>query len=85
MSPMHRTVAGLVSILWLGGLATASANPVLTRTFSLQAGWNAIYLDVRPTNTAAGAVLAGLPLQSAWRPQQRLTAVDFIQDPNEAV
>ena len=37
-----------------GPLASADAvtSPVITQTFTLQAGWNAIYLEVEPVNTS---------------------------------
>lgn len=56
-----------------------------TRTFDLQAGWNAIWLDVTPSDTAIEKVLDGLPLESAWTHQSRLGSVDFIQDPEETL
>lgn len=38
-----------------GPLASADAatSPVITQTFTLQAGWNAIYLEVEPVNTSS--------------------------------
>ncbi len=35
-----------------GPVAVAGAGPVITQTFTLQAGWNAIYLEVEPVNTS---------------------------------
>jgi hypothetical protein len=61
------------------------AAPLHTQTFTLQPGWNSLWLEVQPANNDASAVFAGLPLESAWTFQARLSAVQFIEDPNEAV
>jgi hypothetical protein len=70
-------------------LAVLSANcaraQLVTQTFALRAGWNSIWLDVEPTNSAVGAVFAGAPLVSLWTFADRTTSVDFIEDPNEPV
>lgn len=60
-------------------------SPTLTRTYALKAGWNAIYLDVQPTNTAIQTVFTGIPIASVWRFQERLSAVEFIKNPAEPV
>jgi hypothetical protein len=73
----------------MGSLVAASsalrANDLLTRTYPMQAGWNAMHLDLEPINSAVEAVFAGLPLEAVWRHQQRLNAVEFVQDPTEPV
>jgi len=56
-----------------------------TQSFSLQSGWNSIWLEVTPTNNDVNVVFAGVPVESVWTFQARLTAVDFIQDPSEPV
>jgi len=56
-----------------------------TQTFALRSGWNAIWLDVDPTDNATAAVFAGAPLVSVWTFADRTTAVDFIADVNEPV
>ncbi len=56
-----------------------------TQTFNLQAGWNAVFVELIPTNTRPEIVFAGLPLDSAWAFQNRATSVDFIQDLAEPV
>lgn len=78
-----RQVAGLTTALLMVTLAGRSQT--LTQTFTLQPGWNALWLEVTPTNNAVAAVFAGLPLASVWTFQARLSAVQFIEDPNEAV
>ncbi len=61
------------------------AVPFQTQSLSLQSGWNAIYLDVMPTNASPEAVFAGLPLETAWAIQDRVSSINFIQDPSEPV
>ena len=56
-----------------------------TQTFALRSGWNAIWLDVDPTDNAIAAVFNGAPLVSVWTFADRTTAVDFIADVNEPV
>jgi len=58
---------------------------LLTQTLPLHSGWNSIWLEVTPTNTDVSVVFSGLPIESVWTFANRLTAVDFIQDPNEPV
>ncbi len=55
----------------------------VTQTLTLQPGWNAVYLEVQPTNNSAGAVFAGLPVASVWTRTERVASVDFIQSPSE--
>ncbi|MEK7677548.1 MAG: hypothetical protein AAB676_17100 [Verrucomicrobiota bacterium] len=77
----------MLSLLAVTG--AASGLPVsaqtTTQTFTLQPGWNAIYLEVEPPNTAVGVVFTNVPIDSVWTFQERLSAVDFIQDPSEPV
>jgi hypothetical protein len=74
-----------IGLIVLASVLSATAASTVTRTFSLRTGWNAVYLDVRPADPTAETVLAGLPIESVWRHQIRLTSVDFVQDPNEPV
>ncbi len=74
-----------IGLIILASVLSASAASTVTRTFNLRTGWNAVYLDVRPADPTAETVLAGLPIESVWRHQNRLTSVDFIQDATEPV
>lgn len=67
----------------VAGLAwTASAQEV-TETFTLQPGWNAVWLEVQPADNAPAAVFAGLPVASVWTRLERVTSADFIQNVSE--
>lgn len=57
----------------------------LTQTYNLRAGWNAIWLELTPTNQDINVVFQGVPIESVWTFASVLSAVDFIQDPNEPV
>jgi len=74
------SVAG--ALVCSGALA---AEPLYTQSIALQSGWNAIYLEVTPTNTAPEFLFQGLPLESAWAVQETLSSVDYIQDATEAL
>jgi hypothetical protein len=56
----------------------------LTQTVALNPGWNAVWLEVDPSNRAPEVVFAGLPLLSAWTWSERVSATDFIQNPATA-
>ncbi|GEM_PF-2540966 len=52
-SGRHTTDAGITTAAApTGPLAGPATDPVITQTFTLQAGWNAIYLEVEPVNTS---------------------------------
>lgn len=83
-TPLRRTVSGItlaVCCLFLAGRVRAQQ---LTQTVVVQPGWNAVWLEVDPTNRAPAAVFAGLPLLSVWTWSERVSATDFIQNPASA-
>lgn len=55
-----------------------------TQTFELRPGWNAIWLEVDPSDRKPDALFDGIPIQSAWTWSERVSATDFIQNPGEA-
>lgn len=57
----------------------------LERTHPLQAGWNAVYMEVDPAPAEADALFAGLPIEEVWARSARL-GVDGppdCADPND--
>ena len=76
----------LVMALAVGFLLSADRAPAqqFTQTAVLQPGWNAVWLEVDPTNRAPTAAFAGLPLLSVWTWSERVSATDFIQNPATA-
>lgn len=71
----------------LAALGAARGRPAhaqsIVQTVTLQPGWNAVYLEVQPSNNTANAVFAGLPVVSVWTRAERLSSVDYIQSASE--
>ncbi|MCG8461956.1 MAG: hypothetical protein MI919_37205 [Holophagales bacterium] len=61
------------------------ALPTSTQTFTLEPGWNAIYLEVTPETPEIETVFAGLPVLSVWQWEQKLGKVEFIDDPADGL
>jgi len=57
----------------------------LSRTISLQPGWNAVFLEAEPSPNTCDDVFAGIPVEAvcSWRPRQ--SAVQYIQNPDEVL
>jgi len=77
-------VAALLSVLticaWVGSTFAAPTS----QTITLEAGWNAVFLEVQPASTDPADVFASVPdLQSVWRWNANISTVEFIQDPDE--
>ncbi|MBI2947475.1 MAG: hypothetical protein HYY23_07505 [Verrucomicrobia bacterium] len=93
-SPFHHlpyspfSISSLLTLLTLFTFLTTStctsyAASLQTQTFNLHPGWNAIYLEVHPTNEAPSAVFGAVALQSLWTYAASGSTVEFIQNPNE--
>jgi hypothetical protein len=72
-----------VLVLWLSSLSALASEPGAQQNFLLRPGWNAIWLEVRPADNSTAAVFANLPVASVWTRAERLSSVDFIQNPSE--
>jgi hypothetical protein len=55
----------------------------ITQTIPLAAGWNAIWVEVEPTNSAIGIVLTNQPVESVWPYSDKLTPAEFIASLSE--
>ncbi|HXJ62067.1 MAG TPA: hypothetical protein VNU68_35970 [Verrucomicrobiae bacterium] len=71
------------SFLGLSPLRAVAGDPVAQQNFQLRPGWNAIWLEVQPARNSSDSVFANLPVASVWTRAERLSSVDFIQDPSE--
>ncbi|HEX5219300.1 MAG TPA: hypothetical protein VFZ59_07005 [Verrucomicrobiae bacterium] len=71
-------------LLGVAFISAASAQTV-TQTFQLRAGWNSIWLEVEPTNSALSAVFENLPVASVWTYVAKDAPVQFIQQQTEAM
>ncbi|MBI5632120.1 MAG: hypothetical protein HZA15_01400 [Nitrospirae bacterium] len=80
-----RTMESLVSVVFvlLITSATVQAGPVVTQTFNLHPGWNAIFVEVEPEQKDMEVILQGLPLAGIWTWVPRGIAMQFVQDPTE--
>jgi len=70
-------------VLFLAGAARAEATA--TQTFTLQPGWNAIFLEVQPEPKEPVTVFRDLPVESVWTWFGRSSSVQFIQNPSEGL
>jgi hypothetical protein len=81
MKTSTQNFAVSVAVFLLVGLTSANAQQ-LTQTFNLHPGWNSIFLEVDPTDRTPTNLFAGLPLAGVWTWSERVSATDFIQNPN---
>lgn len=75
-----RLLPALVALLLTAAPASAQ-NTV--QSWTLRPGWNAIHLQLEPLDPDPSVVFAGVPIETVWTYASRLTAVEFIQNPNE--
>lgn len=80
-----RTMEFLVSVVFVMIVtsATVQAGPLVTQTFNLHPGWNAIFLEVEPEQKDMEVILQGLPLAGIWTWVPRGIAMQFVQNPSE--
>jgi len=65
--------------------AWGAAVPTVTQTFSLNPGWNAVYLELQPQSNSPAVVFKNLPSgSSVWAWTGKDSSPQFIQDPSEA-
>jgi hypothetical protein len=74
-------LALLLGAAMLAAPALAQTMPRRTQTVQLQRGWNAVFLEVIPTNTAPASVFAGAPVNIVATFMGTETTVQFIRDP----
>ncbi len=80
-----RTFSALLLAAALVQSIAAQPEALETQSLTLQPGWNSIWLEVDPANRSLSEVFAGVPIDSVWTFQERLSSVSFIQNPNEPV
>ena len=54
-----------------------------TRTFSLNPGWNAVFLNVEPEPNDCATVFSGVPIDSVWYWSSERSTVQFVRDPSK--
>ena len=75
-----RGAIGALTILLSG---TASGDSLVTQTFTLTSGWNAVFLEVTPQTNSVLDVFSGIPIDSVWTFIHEGQGVEFIQDVSE--
>jgi hypothetical protein len=56
---------------------------VCTQAFELKAGWTAIFLEVAPDPREIKVLFQGLPVDSVWTWNPKISSIEFIQNPSE--
>jgi hypothetical protein len=74
-----KSACALFSALF--AMVSLQADPVRTQTINLHQGWNAVYLEVAPTNASPAAVFANTPVSIAAVFFGGDSPVQFIQNP----
>lgn len=85
---MNAILRQSVAFLLLFGLfaaATSAAAATVQQNFTLQPGWNAIYIELEPEQPEIATVFAGLPVASVWRWIPDRGGAQFIRDPSEGL
>ena len=80
--------AGLVSVSSAGygqSAAEQGAGPFRTQTIQLEAGWNAVYLEIEPSKGDPSALFAGTPIEIAAAYFRPVTAMEFIDSPTDVL
>ncbi|MCK5804811.1 MAG: hypothetical protein KAI66_18380 [Lentisphaeria bacterium] len=77
----HLDIALLVILFFF--TLSLSAQTVRTQTIELQAGWNAIFIEVEPAAPAPADVFEGAPVEIVSTYFADKSPVEFIRDPDE--
>ena len=77
-------MAGVVAALWLAMHAGLLAGAKREQVIQLQAGWNAVHLEVIPDERRPSLLLEGTPVDVVARYYRRISSVEFIEDPADS-
>lgn len=84
-----KPIARLKNWSFVIAVAAMAANTIHAQTvnhsYTLNPGWNSIWVELDPNDRDPEAVFTGIPVESVWSFQRRLASVNFIQNPNEPV
>ncbi len=80
--PLANRISAVCLLLGLAATLSVCAQTV-TQIIPLTTGWNAIWVEVEPTNNAVSSVFANLPVESVWPYSDKLAPVEFIQNLSE--
>lgn len=59
--------------------------PYRAQTIELEAGWNAVYLEIEPLETDPSTLFAGTPIEIVAAYFRPVTAMEFIDSPSEVL
>jgi hypothetical protein len=62
--------------------ANEAIGPFRTQTIQLEAGWNAVYLEIEPRKTGPDELFAGTPIEIVAAYNRPVTSMQFIESPN---
>lgn len=77
------SLALLVSGGALMGQSNEGVGPYRTQVIELEAGWNAVYLEVQPLESAPTSLLEGTPVEIAAAFFRPVAPMEFIDSPSE--
>lgn len=63
----------------------AGVGPFRTQTIELNAGWNAVYLEIQPTAAEPEAFFEGTPVEIAAAYFRPVTAMEFFESPTDVL
>jgi|GEM_PF-2094567 len=61
----------------------SGVGPFRTQTIQMEAGWNAVYLEIEPLKGAPSELFAGTPIEIAASYFRPVTPMGFIDSPDE--
>lgn len=70
----------LFIILLIGCTSFPVFGELSTQTFTLNPGWNAVYLEVQPQPEQSDQVFQNIPVKSVWAWNRQFSSVQFIED-----
>jgi hypothetical protein len=80
---MSRRLRIVLLISLLNATSFRAAAQWVAHTINLEAGWNAVYLEVEPYPAQCDLQFQGLPINSVWSYDPRFAGPEFVQDPAE--
>src|SRR5687768_8508746 len=80
---MKKLISSTLLKLALAIVASASTlgAPTVNQQILLRPGWNAIWLEVAPSDPSPGAVFNGVNIDSVWGWSTPVTTAEFVDDP----
>jgi len=81
ISPRLMKVIAAISCIF-SALFASQADTIRTQSISLHKGWNAVYLQVDPTNSKPAACFQGTPVSIAASYIGDSTTVQYVQNPS---